>query len=481
VAAIRFKPNRRYFLVHKLEIPNGLIAAGVVLFAPALLIAQHDRISGPIERTKTVVLKGNINPEAQPQFDRGPIDSSLKLDLMTLALKPTPLQQANLERLLNEQQDRLSPIYHRWLTPEQYAERFGVSPKDISKVKAWLESQGFAVTYVARGRNWLTFSGAAAQVSKAFRVEIHRYEVDGVTHFANATEPSITVALEPMVLALLGLDDFHQKPPQAPLRTRSRHNPAKPEITAPDGTHYLAPDDIATIYDIRPIYQAGFDGSGQRLVVIGQSDVNLADIAAFRSRFGLPKHPPQVLLVPGSPDPGTSGGNMGEADLDIEWSGSVARNSTIIYVNSLTESNSKLYAIDQNLAPVLSQSYGNCEQVVSLTDAAVARSLAQQANAEGITVLTASGDSGAAACDKAFNSPEATGGFAVSFPASIPEITAVGGTQFTDGGGNYWNNTNSATGGSALSYIPEASWNESGASGLASSGGGFSTFYTQPS
>jgi len=138
------------------------------------------------------------------------------IDLITLALKPTPQQQANLEQLLTEQQDRSSPNYHRWLTPEQYAERFGLSPGDIGKVKAWLESQRFAVTYVARGRNWLTFSGTAAQVSKVFRVEIHRYAVDGEIHFANATEPSIPASLEPLVLGVLGLDDFLRKPRTLP-------------------------------------------------------------------------------------------------------------------------------------------------------------------------------------------------------------------------------------------------------------------------
>ena len=336
----------------------------------------------------------------------------------------------------------------------------------------------------------MVFTGTAAQIESAFDTEIHAYRVNGEKHFANATEPSIPITLETVVHGILGLDDFHLNLPKAPFgepAVGSNRIPSRPKGTLSDGTHVLAPDDIAKIYDITRLYQAGIDGSGERLVVIGQSDIDLADIASFRSGFGLPINVPQVILVPGSPDPGTSTGNMGEADLDIEWTGAVARNSTIIYVNALTESISKLYAIDQNLAPVLSQSYGNCEGVVAASDAATALSLAQQANAQGITVLTASGDSGAAGCDIAFNNPEASGGLAVSFPASIPEITAVGGTQFNEGSGNYWSTTNSPTGASALSYIPEMAWNESlqaapgFSAGLAASGGGFSIFYSQPS
>lgn len=240
VATIRFPPNPRRFLVYRMESLNRLIAASALMLVPVLLLAQQDRISGPIDGGRMVVLKGNVNPKAQPQFDQGPVDPSLRLDLVTLALKPTPQQQADLAQLLNEQQDRSSPNYHHWLTPEQYADRFGLSPGDIGKVKAWLVSQGFTVTYVARGRNWMTISGTAAQLEETFQIEIHRYTVDGEMHFANATEPSIPAALAPVVLGVLGLDDFHHKTPRVPFRPRSKYSPARPENNDND-SHYLAP------------------------------------------------------------------------------------------------------------------------------------------------------------------------------------------------------------------------------------------------
>ncbi len=130
-----------------------------------------------------------------------------------------------------------------------------------------------------------------------------------------------------------------------------------------------------------------------------------------------------------------------------------------------------------NVAPVVSASYSTCE--VNAPPAAY-RALGQQANVQGITLLAASGDAGAAGCDSQGSEPLATRGESVNFPAVMPEVTGVGGTMFVEGTGTYWATTNSANLGSALSYIPEATWNESGTSGLAASGGGTSQLYSQP-
>lgn len=415
-----------------------------------------------------MALKGNINPNAQLQFDRGPVDPSQRLGLITLALKPTPEQQADLEQLLMEQQDRSSPNYHRWLTPEQYADRFGLSVGDVAKIRAWLESEGFTINYVARGRNWVAFSGTAAQVTTTFHTEIHRYDVNGEMYFANAGEPSLPKTLESCVLGVLGLDDF----------VKGRR--VKPRYTAANGDHALVPDDIATIYDIARLYEQGVDGSGQQIVVAGQSDISLADIATFREGI-LPANVPRVLLVPGSADPGTTV-DQAEADLDLEWIGSVARNAGITYVNSTNVIASAAYAIGENLAPVISYSFGACETEESATLLSDVRLAVQQANVQGISVVVSSGDAGAAGCDAAFASSSATNGEAVEFPAGVPEVTAVGGTEFNEGNSNYWSSRNSSTLASALSYIPETAWNESLLENeLAASGGGISSIYPQPS
>jgi uncharacterized protein (TIGR03437 family) len=404
----------------------------------------------------------------------------MKLSYVRLMLKASAGQQAALEKLLTEQQDRSSPNYHKWLMPEQYADRFGLSPHDIGKIRMWLESGGLAINYVARGRGWIAFSGTADQVAKTFHTEIHRYTVDGEMHFANATEPEIPAELEPVLLGFLGLNDFRPKKlATGSDASDSRRISLRPAFDNSNGSHALAPDDLATIYDIFPLYSNSIDGSGQRVVVTGQSNVRLADIASFRHGI-LPANVPEVLLVPGHQDPGFTE-DESEADLDIEWVGAVARNATIIYAYSLDAFVSAQYAIDQNLAPVITNSFGDCETQQTQGDLSALQSVVRQGNSQGITLVTASGDAGAADCDGQQASPLAVSGLSVGWPANIPEVTAVGGTEFSEGSGVYWSSTNSATLASALSYIPEIAWNDSGPGGLAASGGGFSKFFPQPS
>jgi uncharacterized protein (TIGR03437 family) len=324
------------------------------------------------------------------------------------------------------------------------------------------------VEYVARGRNWLAFSGTAGQVLAAFHTEIHRYRVDGEMHFAAASEPWVPASLAPIVAGFVGLDDFYPKAPRRPL----------PANTDGTGTHTLVPDDLATIYDITKLYQAGFDGTGQKIVVVGQSAIDFADIQGFRTKYHLPAVSLQIIRDPTSSDPGIDSNALAEADIDLEWASAVAQKATLIYVYGTAADGAALYAIDNNLAPVISESFGNCEaQSTSYKDSF--RSEAQKANTQGITWLASTGDSGAAGCDHHVNS--ATHGLAVSFPASIPEITAVGGTEFNEGGGTYWNTPNGPNGGSARSYIPEMAWNDTATQGtLSATGGGASSFYPKP-
>ena len=439
---------------------NAFVAA---LLLTASFLTAADRIVTPVNPNQTIVLQGQIDPRASAQNDQGPVEPSMQLSYATLLLAPSP----DLEAFLRDLQNPASPSYHRWLSPEQFADKFGLGNPDIAKLTAWLESQGLKVNDIARGRHWITFSGSASQISKAFGTELHRYLVDGETHFANATAPSIPAAFANVVSAVNGLNDF---------RLKSMSLKALP-LPAYDsgGSHYLAPDDLATIYDITPLYNAGFTGAGQALVVVGESDLDVSDVQAFRATFNLP---PIVLSVLeyGLP-PGYYLSTGVEAALDVEWSGAVARDANIIYVFSYDVMLAVQYAIDQNLAPVITMSYGECE----LYATPESRALAQQANAQGITWMVASGDWGAATCDYTSPTPQAAKGLTVSFPADIPEVTAVGGTEFNEGGGTYWSSTNTANGGSALSYIPEVAWNDSvERNGLAATGGGASAFYTKP-
>jgi uncharacterized protein (TIGR03437 family) len=440
----------------------------IAFFAVSAGYAQRNRIGGAIDNNRRTTLFGRVHPQARAQNDRGRVADSFQLPAITLILKPSSDQQAAMRQLLQDQQDPSSPDFHKWITPEQYADRFGAGQGDIDQIVAWLKQQGFTVSTVARGRTWITFSGDAAEVRSAFGTEIHRYSVNGVPHFANASDPTVPAALAPLVAGFRGLHDFHPRP---------RLRAPRPEMNV-GGQHQLAPDDIATIYNIAPLYTSGVDGTGQKLVVVGQTAIHTSDIQAFRTKFNLGTANLQQVLVPRSPNPGFVDGDLDEANLDIEWSGAIARNATVVYVYSNDVWTSAMYAVDQNLAPVISMSYGICEPS-DLVDLVAEQQTAQQANAQGMTWFAASGDAGAADCDE-MNGNIAQNGFSVDAPASIPEVTAMGGTEFNEQGGAYWAASNNANGGSALSYIPERVWNDS-VGELAAGGGGSSIFFPQPS
>ncbi len=428
----------------------------------------QDRITSQIDPNRTVRLSGHLHPLAQTRYDQGAADPAMQLDMVTLLLKPSAAQQASLDQLLADQQNPSSSSFHRWLTPEQYADRFSASTGDIAKIRTWLESQGLRIDDVARGHGWITFSGSVARVGAAFRTEIHRYTVNGESHFANATEPAIPEALAPVIGGINGLNDFEPRSP------RVNSKMVRPKFSA-DGDHSLTPGDIATIYDIKPLHDAGIDGGGQTIAIIGASDIDPSDILLFRLLFGLPLNDPAMMLV--GPDPGTNGDTLLEADLDLEWAGAVAPNAALTYVYSRSINTAAQYAVDQNLASIISMSFANCEREITPGF----RSVIQQAAAQGITWIAGSGDAGAAGCDHNSYVSEATRGLSTDFPASAPEVTAVGGTTFAEGSGNYWSGTLAPDLSSALSYIPETTWNDTAAFNMLSgSGGGPSVLFSKP-
>jgi subtilase family serine protease len=465
-------PHRAFFISIRCSL---LLALCVTAWA-----AQPDRIVTPIDNTQTVALKGNVSPKAQPQFDRGPVDPSMKLGRITLQVSPSPEQQAALDKLLAEQQDPASPNYHNWLTPEQFAGRFGMSRRDTATIANWLRSEGFTIVQIARARNWVAFSGTAAQVQSVLHTQIHRFLVDGEQHYANTTEVSLPKALVGIVTSVNGLNDFLWKSMVA--RRMSTQGGTWSSFYSSGNGNFLAPDDIATIYDIKPLYAAGIDGTNMNLVIVGQTDIALSDITEFRTGFNLPTIKLQQTLATGCVNPGTTG-DLVEADLDLEWSGAVARNANIIFVQCDAAHGgvftSAQYAIDNDLAPVISMSYGGCEPLNGQTTATQIRAVIQQANSSGITFMSSAGDEGAAACDTG-HPPPATGGLEVNLPASVPETTALGGSEFNEGSGTYWG-SNGPNLGSALSYIPEEGWNDTAlGGGFASTGGGKSIYFSKP-
>jgi subtilase family serine protease len=473
------------------------IFSGLSYAAPA----AADRITGDLSSGAKIRLRGNVHGLARPGFDLGRADSSRMLHAVSLSFQPSSAQQNDLNLFIQQLADRASPNYHKYLTPAQFADRFGMTQNDIDKVVSWLQSEGFFNITVSNSRNMVSFDGTVAQVESVFSLEMHNYMVNGEVHLANANEPSVPAALAASVLSVGHLHDFSPKP-----RVK-----AQPHLTSYlSGNHFLSPADYATIYNVTPLYTAGDTGSGQKIAVVGQSTVATSDLNNFRSAARLPASTVTMSPVGG----GTATrcpGDEGESDLDLEWSGGVAKSASITFVFATIQSGDTCAsrhlsvwdalhaAIDNNIAPFISTSYGFCESNtigITQTQAQTYRTWAQQAVAQGQTITAASGDSGAADCD---TGPSATLGLAVDVPASIPEVTGAGGNEFTGDTagvvtGNqaeadppYWSasGAGSDTISSALEYIPEEAWNDNAASIAANgifsaSGGGASSFFAKP-
>jgi pseudomonalisin len=463
------------------------LAVVLVLLVQGLAFARSGAAavaSNAINEADRVVLHNNVNKLARGQFEIGRTDPSLPMERMIMSLALRPGAQADLVQLLDNLHNPASPQFHQWLTPEQFGARFGIGDNDLQTVVNWLTSHGFTVDEVAHGRGWVNFSGNAGQVEEAFGTEIHDFKVDGVVRHANTIDPSVPRAIASLVNGVVTLHSFPRK---------ALHYGVKqvdPDYTT--GTsHYLAPADFATIYDLNTAYTAGTTGTGEAVAIVARTDIATADVTYFRSLFGLPANTP--TFIHNGTDPGDlGGGEETEADLDVEWSGAVAKGATVDMVISKSTTTtdgvdlSAQYIVDNNVAPVMSTSFGSCEADMGTTELSFYNSLWSQAATEGITSNVSAGDAGASGCDAG---GDTTGtGLAVSGLCSTPFNVCVGGTEFNDTANpsTYWSSTNNATTqASALSYIPEVVWNESGTvsggSDLWSTGGGKSSTYTKPS
>ena len=436
------------------------------------------RITQPVDMEKLVTLRGNTHRLARPEYDQGAAPDSLLTERMLLVLQRSAEQEAALRKLLDGQQIKSSPNYHMWLTPEQFGQQFGPADADIQAVTSWLSSQGFQVSHVAAGRTVIEFSGTAGQVRQAFHTEIHKFVVNGEERWANASDPQIPAALTPVVAGIASLNNFPRKPMYRRLGTFSKSKATgevRPLFTSPFGSGYVygvGPADFATIYNVTPLY-ATIDGTGQTIAIVSDTNINIQDVVDFRTMFGLPANAPQIIL--NGPDPGINS-DEGEADIDVQWAGAVARGATIdLVVSEDTEITagvdlSALYIIDNNLAPVMSESYGDCEAGLGNGTNTLYNTLWEQGAAQGITIVQAAGDNGSAGCDDYGPSYEiaAQYGLAIAGNASPPFDVAVGGTDFNDSSNPslYWKTTNtSPQQSSAISYIPEVTWNNSCATG----------------
>ena len=478
----------------KEQLRRVLRPLGVALLSslPLAGLAQQPavRLSGPITGAPVTAVAESRSPLAVMGEDAGTVPASMALKGLTLVFSRSAAQEADLRALLAAQQDPSSPQYHQWLTPDSFGARFGVADADLAQVKSWLQSQGSSVDSVNRSHNALTFSGTAGTVGAAFGTELHRYKLGTETHFAPATELSVPAALAPLVTAVLHTSDIRPKPS---LRLTHARAVAPDYTSSQTQAHYLTPKDIATMYNVQAEYSAGYTGVGQSIAVVGQSYVLTSDVTAFQAAAGLATNAPTLVLVPSTGVSGISSGDEGESDIDLEYAGGLAPGANVYLVYVGNNANADVfealnYAITENIAPVVSISYGGCEPLSSASSLNAYSATYMQAAAQGQSIIASAGDDGSEAC---YGYPgESTAvqeQLAVSFPASSPYVTAVGGTQMSAGttaagASTYWATASGTDlSSSLLSYVPEVTWNEDSTNdGIVAGGGGASVVFARP-
>ena len=481
------------------------------------LAFSEARVTKPVDDAKRTMLSGHIPGALRHAVDLGRLDPSTPSEHMVMVLKSSDEQLHELHRVLDEQQDKNSENYHQWITPEQFGNYFGVHDDDIAKISGWLESHGLRVEDVSKSKRVLHFTGTTGQLENAFRTEIHIYKVGQEQHISNNSEITVPTALSP-VIAGVSMNDFFRKNRLTAVHSLKYEREIQglsPDYTNSPTVHYVGPSDFATIYNTQPLLNAGINGTGSSIAVVGRSDILMSDVQTYRQMFGLPVNDP--IFVHAGQDNGLEPGDDGESDLDVEISGGIAPKAKVyfvigtptFFVDGIT--NSIQYIVENNLADIISISYGECEADEGVGGNAFNSQVFEQAAAQGMSTFIAAGDNGPAECDDQNDTYENLG-YSTGAESSTPYTVSVGGTGLAESetttvvssiltttttGPEYWNSTSSPLngangGGSAKSYIPETPWNigkvadysaspTADLAGLWSGSGGISSYYIQPS
>ena len=472
---------------------SGVATKAEVNAQASVEAASQPLVRGAVDDAVRVTLAGNVHPMAQAKYDRGRVEDSFAADRLTLILKRPNEREQALGQYLQDAHTPGTASYHKWLTPDEFGRRFGAADSDVAALTAWLESHGFTVNKVHPGRVAIEFSGNAAQVDAAFHTEIHRYNIQGKTEFANSSDPQIPAAFASLVAGIAPIHSFRAEPTikvQGKTSYNKETHVAMPEWTYPNvggGFAYeLAPSDFAVQYDVAPVYKSGTTGTGQSIGILSASNVDLSLVQAYQSLFGLPANLPSVVVD--GDDPGQNYAAT-EAYLDVEQSGAIAPGAKVVlYTSAGTVLSDPLFtsglrALEDNVVSVISMSYGACEAALGASGNAAWSALWQEAAAQGITGFVSAGDSGSAGCDNFDTQGFADSGLAVNGYGSTLYNVSVGGTDFyfsnyAVGGSalqaqlnSYWSPSSTATPvTSLLTAAPEQVWND--AFGLNASDGG---------
>jgi len=476
---------------------GGWLAAWAVALGTAGAQAPSIRITQAVDDGVRVTLSRGVSSLVRIAADQGAVPDATPVEQMRLVLTQTDAQKASLDSYLGELQQKSSPNYHKWLTPDQFGARFGAAQADIDTISAWLEQEGFTGISANKAKTTITFSGSAGTVRSAFKTSIHAFSLNGRTFNANTANVSIPSALASVVTGVAHLTTISPKPLSHMGSTgmvdaqSKRLTPLTGSVdtlngslradltTGSSGSYmlYLVPGDAATIYNTPNKFNANYStgtsytGTGVTIGIIGDAAVSTTPISNFRSLF-LGETSPTLPTITNYPVT-SSTSDADEAYLDLEISGGLAPGATVRFYTGTDGSLGTQIdaALSDNTVDILSVSFGLCEQDMTTSDNAAYTSLWQQAAAQGIAVTVSSGDSGSAGCDSTTTSSganvtAATGGLGVNGLGSTPYNIAVGGTDFQLSQSNFTTYASTTYSSStwyrtAKSYIPELVWNDS--------------------
>ncbi|MGB9489002.1 MAG: Ig-like domain repeat protein, partial [Terriglobales bacterium] len=456
------------------------------------------RITSKVDNNKRTTLHRHVPTAVRNGMDMGRVEPTTPVEHLVMVLKSDEDQKREIRRVIDEQQDKHTQNYHQWATPEEFGEHFGVHDSDIENIKAWLSSQGLTVEGVNKSKRVLHFSGTIGQLEGAFHVQMHYFLMpNGETHVSNDRDITVPTALATVIGGVPTLNDFFRKSHMVDVGRYSRFKPG-PKYTASTSTHYVSATDFATIYNSAPLLAQGINGTGVTIGIVGRSDILLSDVQAYRQMMGLQANDPNFIHA--GQDAGTLPGDDGESDLDVEISGGMAPGATVDFVIGTPTflvdgiTNSFEYLIENNIADIISSSYGDCEGNEGAGGNLFNNQLFEQAAAQGTSVFIAAGDNGPAGCDNQSADLYEVLGYAAPAEGSTWYNIAAGGSEFDEGANvaTYWSPTNTGGSGvnSALTYIPEVPWNEAkdcsydpageACGELWSGSGAISAYYLQP-
>ena len=186
-------------MVHPRQVahPGALV---VLVLAGFLAFATH-----PVGASSgRHMLRGHLVPRLAHQRAKGNADGASALDL-SIALNLR--DRAGLAALLREQDDPHSSLYHQYLTPAQFKQRFSPRQADVDAVTAYLRQQGLRVRSVSPDNTLIDAGGSVATVQQAFGVQIQDFDLDGRTVHAPVNEPSVPDALGGVIAGIGGMED----------------------------------------------------------------------------------------------------------------------------------------------------------------------------------------------------------------------------------------------------------------------------------